>query len=298
MELSMQQPERSNVVPVTGKSVHPGSQIGALLVEAGKIIPQDAERTLRYAKEKGLRFGDAAIELGLVSREEIDRIVARQFDYPYLTPGESPVSSEVIAAYSPFSRQVETLRALRSQLLLRGLGEEPDLRRLAIVSPDRRDGRSYLAANLGVVFSQLGEHTLLVDADLRHPRQHQLFGLSNGVGLSTILSGRAGADAVQRVPAFVALSVLPAGPQPPNPQELLNRSPFSQLMKEWSEQFDVIIFDTCAATESADAQGVAKQAGSAILLTRLNMTRLSQVKALSDDLSASGVSLLGAVVNG
>ena len=61
----MQQPERSNVVPVTGKSVHPGSQIGALLVEAGKIIPQDAERTLRYAKEKGLRFGDAAIELGL-----------------------------------------------------------------------------------------------------------------------------------------------------------------------------------------------------------------------------------------
>jgi Mrp family chromosome partitioning ATPase len=69
-------------------------------------------------------------------------------------------------------------------------------------------------------------------------------------------------------------------------------------MKEWSEQFDVIIFDTCAASESADAQGVAKQAGSAILLTRLNMTRLSQVKALSEDLLASGVSLLGAVVNG
>jgi len=279
------------------KGTYSGGQIGALLVDAGKIIPQEAERVLRYAKEKGLRFGDAAIELGLVSREEIDRIVAQQFDYPYLIPGESAVSPEVEAAYAPFSRRVEELRALRSQLLLRGFGEDSARRCLAILSPDRRDGRSHLAANLAVVFSQLGEHTLLIDADLRHPRQHDLFGIPNGVGLSTVLSGRAGPEAIQRIPSFVALSVLPAGPQPPNPQELLNRSTFAQSIDDWSKQFDVIMFDTCAAFEAADAHGVAKQAGGAMLLTRLNVTRLSRVRTLADDLVASGVSLLGAAIS-
>ena len=75
--------DRSNVVPVTAKTASDG-QIGALLVDAGKMIPQDAERVLRYAKEKRLRFGDAALELGLVTRDEIERIVALQFGYPYV----------------------------------------------------------------------------------------------------------------------------------------------------------------------------------------------------------------------
>ena len=172
----------------------------------------------------------------------------------------------------------------------------PDLGVRAFLVPDSSTCASHLAVIVAVVFSQLGEHTLLVDADLRHPKQHDLFGLSNSVGLSTILSGRAGSEAVQRIPAFVALSVLPAGPQAPNPQELLNRATFSRLLDDWSRQFDVIMFDTCAASEAADAQGVAKQAGGAMLLTRLNTTRLSRVKALAEDLTASGVALLGAVV--
>jgi receptor protein-tyrosine kinase len=292
------QTDRSNVVPVSPKVGAESNQIGALLVDAGKLIPQDAERVLRYAKEKGVRFGDAAIELGLVTREEIDRVVALQFDYPYLVPGESPVAATVVAAYSPFSRQVESLRALRSQLLLRWFGDELVQRRLAIVSPDRRDGRSYLAANLAVVFSQLGERTLLVDADMRHPKQHDLFALDNTVGLSTVLSARAGTEAVQRIPAFVALSVLPAGPQPPNPQELLNRASFSRMLDEWASEFDVVLLDTSAATDSADCTGVASRAGGALILTRLNKTKLDAVKMLSEHLVASNASVVGAVVNG
>lgn len=289
--------ERSNIVSVQAKPAPAGSHIGGLLIDAGRINPQDAERILRYAKERNIRFGDAATELGLVTRAEIDQIIAQQFDYPYLTPGSSQVSPEVIAAYTPFSDQVEALRALRSQLLLRWFEKETEQNKLAVVSSDRGDGRSYLAANLAVVCSQLGERTLLVDADLRNSRQHTLFGLANGIGLSTILSGRANLDAIQRVSAFVALSVLPAGPNPPNPQELVNRGGFSSLMSDVGKQYDVVIIDTAADNVSADAHTIAAQVGGALLLTRANRTKLDRVKSLSDGLTASGVTVVGAVLN-
>jgi receptor protein-tyrosine kinase len=288
--------ERSKVIPVSGKGASE-NQIGALLIDAGKIIPQDAERVLRYAKEKNLRFGDAAIELGLATREEIERAIAVQFGYPYVASGESPVAPEVVAAYRPFSRQVEVLRALRSQLLLRWFGDSLDRKRLAVVSINHGDGRSYLAANLAVVFSQLGEHTLLVDADMRKPRQHQIFGLSNSIGLSTVLSGRAGTEAIHRIPAFKDLSILPAGPIPPNPQELLDRSAFTQAMDEWSRHFDVVLLDTSAASEAADARIVASKAEGAFILTRMNRSRLNEVKSFCEDLSQGGVTLVGSVIN-
>jgi protein-tyrosine kinase len=291
---------QSDVPKVVSTTLSPssgGNQIGALLIDAGKIIPQDAEQILRYAKEHGLRFGEAGIKMGLVTRDDIDRVVARQFDYTYLLPGESAVGSEVIAAYSPFSQQVEALRAVRSQLLLRWVGEDSVHRRVAIVSANRREGRSYLAANLAVVFSQLGERTLLVDADLRHARQHDIFGLSNGSGLSTILSGRAGVEVIQRIPALVALSVLPAGPLPPNPQELLNRGSFATLLSDLAKQYDVVLFDTPAASQAADCQAVAARAGGAMVVTRVNRTRLSQMKSLVEGLAGSGVTVIGTVLN-
>jgi chain length determinant protein tyrosine kinase EpsG len=291
------QPETRNVLSVTTKQPITGSHIGALLIDTGKIIAEDAERIVRHARDHGLRFGDAAVQLGLVSRDEIDRVVARQFDYPYLVAGESAVSPEVVAAYKPFDPQVEHLRALRSQLLLRWLADGAKTNRLAIVSVDRADGRSYLAANLAVVFSQLGEHTLLVDADLRNARQHEIFGLPNGAGLSTILAGRAGLELIQRIPAFVALSVLTAGPLPPNPQELKNRANFQRLLDEVSEQYDVILLDTPAAALGADAYAIAARAAGALVMTRLNSTRTRQLKALIDDLQGGGATVIGSVVN-
>jgi protein-tyrosine kinase len=291
------QPETRNVLTVAAKSPMTGSHIGALLIDTGKLIAEDAERIIRHAREHGLRFGDAAVQLGLLSRDEIDRVVARQFDYPYLVAGESAVGAEVVAAYKPFNPQVESLRGLRSQLLLRRLANGTNKNRLAIVSVDRGDGRSYLAANLAVVFSQLGEHTLLVDADLRNARQHEIFGLSNTAGLSTVLSARAGLEVIHKIPAFVALSVLTAGPLPPNPQELKNRADFTRFLDEVSEQYDIVLLDTPAALLGADANAIAARAGGALVVTRLNSTRIRKLKALAEDLAGSGATVVGSVVN-
>src|SRR6185369_243907 len=101
----------------------------------------------------------------------------------------------------------------------------------------------YIAANLAIVFSQLGARTLLVDADLRNPRQHLIFALPEGQGLSTILSGRSEHKSTFPVPGMSRLSVLPAGPLPPNPQELLSRPIFASFMKDLQAVYDVVIVD-------------------------------------------------------
>lgn len=271
--------------------------IGAILVDAGKLTLDEAERILRLQKEESLRFGDAAIKLGLLGPAEIQFALARQYDYPYLIKGDGNVADELVAAYQPFSPQVEALRALRSQLMLRWFTGEKGRKPLVVASPGRGDGRSWLVANLAVVFSQLGERTLVIDADMRNPRQHTLFNLENRTGLSHILSGRGEANMIQRVESFRDLSILPAGPTPPNPQELLGRTPFDRFLEEVGSEFDVIIIDTPAAAGCADAHGVAVHTGGALLLARKNETSLTSFTAVAEDLRGVGVQVVGSVVS-
>ena len=272
--------------------------LGAILVDTGKLTLDDAQRILRSQKEHGLLFGEAAIELGLVTRQDMELALADQYDYPYLLQtGNDEVAAELIAAYEPFSPEVEALRVLRIQLMLRWFTGEEGHRILAIASPARGDGRSHLAANLAVVFSQLGEHTLLIDADLRNPRQHQLFKLDNRQGLSSMLSGRGERSMIQRIPSFVDLSVLTAGPLPPNPQELLGRPSFARLLDEMVREYDVVIVDTPAAADYADVQIIAVRAGGALLLARNSRTRVAEFRDLSKTLGEAGVVLVGSVLN-
>jgi len=287
------------VPPVTpAKPVVRGRSIGALLIDAGRLSAENAEKILRLQKEKGLRFGDAALQLKLLSEDDIRFALSRQFDYPYLHAGDDSLSHELVAAYRPFGEPVEQLRALRSQLMLRWFDAESERKALAVVSPSKGDGRSFIAANLAIVFSQLGERTLLVDADLRKPRQHTLFRLPpNGHGLSDVLAARAGPEAVVRVPSLLGLSVLPAGVEPPNPQELLGRPNFSELLQGLSKNFDTIILDTPATGEFADAQTVAARAGAALVVARKDRTSAPELQKLVRSLQQGGTELVGSILN-
>lgn len=270
------------------------SRMGALLLDAGKLSPDDAEHVLRLQKEHQLRFGEAAVRLGLVSEDDIAEVLARQFDYPYLRKGESTLSPLLVAAYEPFSVQVETLRAVRSQLMLRWFAR--GRRALAIVGAAPGDGVSLFAANLAIVFSQLGEQTLLVDANLRQPRQHALFDLPARQGLSDVLAERAGLDVIARIPAFVDLSVLQAGTVPPNPQELLSRDSFGALAGQLEGRNDVVLYDVAPFSRGVDALAVAARAGGALLVARKDHTRLADLSRLADELAHAGAELVGSVV--
>ncbi len=271
--------------------------IGAILVEQGRLSAEEAEEIQRFADAHRLRFGDAALQLNRLTQVDIDLAVAQQFNYPILPRGgPGGVADEVIAAYAPQSPAVEPLRAIRSLLTVRWPKDE-SRKVLAITSAERGEGRSWLAANLAIVFAQIGVRTLLIDADMRHPRQHELFNVGNSAGLSALLTGRAGRETTHRIHPQLPLFVLPAGQLPPNPQELVSRPVFDLVLERFAEQFDVVVLDTPAVTEAADAQLLALRAGGAVMLVRRNRTRYAQLAAAMQSLNQTGVNVIGSVVN-
>ena len=270
------------------------SRMGTLLLEAGRLTAEDAERVLRMHRDLGIRYGEAAMRLGLVSEDDIRQALARQFAYPYVLPGQAGFSARLVAAYEPFSPQVEALRAIRSQLMLRWFAR--GRRALAVVGTDPDDGAALCTANLAVVLSQLGEQTLLVDANLRAPRQQDIFGLTPRQGLSDLLAGRCDLDVIVRVPGFVDLSVLPAGTLPPNPQELLSRETFRSLHTLLESRYDVLLYDLASFGSGADALAAARQAGGVLLAARKDHTRVADVARMAEHLVEAGAEVVGAVV--
>lgn len=270
------------------------SSIGRILLDMGKLKPEDGERILRMQKETGMRFGEAALSLGLITDADIQLVLARQFDYPYLQRGQGNFASELVAAYEPFSRQVETLRAVRSQLMLRWF--VAGRKSLAVVSINPGEGASLFAANLAVVFSQLGEQTLLVDANLRTPRQQQIFNLDSKQGLSDLLVGRADITVASKVDSFVDLSVLTAGTLPPNPQELLSRSSFLELSLIAASHYDTVLYDVAALAVGADALAIAARIGGVLLVVRRNHTALADLGVAVEQFSRVGAEVVGTVM--
>lgn len=281
-------------MPVTPRQAGRDSSIGGILLDMGKISPEDGERVLRVQKELGMRFGEAAQHLGLITAEDIQQVLARQFDYPYLQKSEGKYPAELVAAYQPFTPQVETLRAVRSKLMLRWFAQGH--KSLAVVSVNPGEGASIFAANLAVVFSQLGEHTLLVDANMRSPRQQQIFDIQGNQGLSDILAGRGDLDAIQKVESFVDLSVLGAGTLPPNPQEMVSRDSFGELNAQLGGRYDVVLYDVSAFSNGADAIAVASRVGGILLVTRKNKTRIADINAVHAQMGRIGAEVVGTVM--
>jgi protein-tyrosine kinase len=271
--------------------------LGGILAQAGKLNAKDVERVMELQQKQGLRFGEAALRLGLITQDDLEWAVAKQYDFPYLLPGNAPISNELVIAYKPFHARAEELRALRTQLLIRLSNSGAKHRMLAVVSPGRGEGRSYVTANLAVAFSQLGERTLLIDADLRRPRLHKIFDVPDRIGLSAILSGRASRSAIVPVSRFGTLSLLPAGAIPPNPQELLSGPALAMFLQEVRGDFDIVLFDTPAAKLYADAQSVTARANSVVVLARKNLTRLADTTDLIRELSDTGARIIGTVFN-
>jgi protein-tyrosine kinase len=270
------------------------SNIGHVLLDMGKITPENAEAVLRLQKEKGIRFGEAAVHLGFITESDIQQVLAHQFDYPYLHASDTRFSPSLVAAYQPFSPQVEALRSVRSQLMLRWFAQ--GRKSLTILALESGEDGANLASNLAVVFSQLGENTLLVDANLRTPRQQGIFALNQRVGLSDVLAGRAELDVIAPVEALVSLSLLSAGTLPPNPQELLGRDAFQRNREALERMFDIVLYDAPPLTESTDGLGLAARTGGVLLVLRRNITRYEDVAAAADRIGQMGAALVGTVM--
>jgi receptor protein-tyrosine kinase len=271
--------------------------MGAILVAAGRISGEDAHRVLTSQLELGVPFGELAIQLGVATREDVQFALSKQFSLPYLSAGSSAVDAEVVAAFDYRHELVESLRNLRSQIILRALALDPPLRSIVIMGIERGVGRSFIAANLATTFAHLGTRTLLVDADLTNPRQHVLFRLNNRSGLSSVLARRAGLEAVCPVPGLKGFAVLPAGPNPPNPHDLLARPILAQFLRRCEQDFRVILIDTPSWDENRSSGLIATAAGAAVLLVHGGKTGADDAKQVTQELAQSGTKILGVVFN-
>ena len=267
--------------------------IGSIIRETKQLSSEQIEQIVAYQRQHRLRFGEAATQLGLITEEDLVYALSQQFKYPYTPTLRGNFQRELVTATQPFSRQAEAFRAVRSQLMLRVFNPREPKRALAITSPDSGDGRTYTVANLGVVLAQLGGRTLVVDANLRNPRLHELFDVPNTSGLTGILSGRQEDNVIYQAPDIPSLF----GVIPPNPLELLERPAFRLLMSELLRKFDHIIVDTPASTLGSDAMVIAARSGAALALARKDRTRVKQLNALVSQLGETTVKLTGVIVN-
>lgn len=273
--------------------------IGSIISETRNLSVEQVEKVLAHQREHAVRFGEAAIALGYVSADDVLFALAQQFHYPYAPEKQRKLNPELVALNQPFSQQAEAFRAIRTQVMARVFSDK-DSRpsALAVISPEPGDGKSYFAANLAVTLAQLGGRTLLIDADMRGPRQHLIFHLPESyAGLAGILSGRAEQQAVQQVAAVPSLFVLPVGITPPNPLELVERPAFSMLVRELVSKFDHVVVDTPAAAYGADCQVIAARCGAALVLARKNTSRMSSLQDLVAIVSDGPAVLAGVIVN-
>jgi chain length determinant protein tyrosine kinase EpsG len=282
--------ERPDHGPDTGEKAN----IGSMLLDMGRLAPDEVSQIVQFQKEKGIRFGEAALQLGLANITDIDQVLARQFNYRCLPQEQIHYPKELEAAYAPSTVYVAALKRLRSQLMNRWFAHGHKF--LPVIGISAGDGTSTFVANLAVLFSQLGQRTLAVDADLRSHTLSTIFRISEKKGLSDVLAGRERKLRPVVLEHFADLSVLGAGTPPPNPDELLGHPDFKALVHEHAQHYDSIFYDAAPLCKAGDVMEIAAATGCALVLVRKNHTKVADLEYANKELRANGVTVVGTVM--
>lgn len=255
--------------------------LGAVLAAIGGValilIFESLDSRLR-------RAGDVATLVGLPALGRVHRF-----------RGDRHNGGGVLA--DPQSDVTEDYRALRTTLSTR-LGLSQGSKALLIASPAPGDGKTATTANLATVFGLAGRHVVIVDADLRAPEMHDVFGLRNAAGLTTYLNRPdVDVEAVVQRTSQPNVWVIPAGPTVPNPSELLGSDRMHELLDALREQYDVVLLDSTPLLAVTDATVVAAITDASVMVVRPSKTRREELTAALDELDEAGRPVLGVVLN-
>jgi len=310
--MNAQSPQPNDATYVSEKDLR------AELISRFNLSAEDIEKIYASMLPTDLSFSDAALRLGFVTHDDVSEALAgaRMLFAPEDSPGAvetalrkissdrrlvvrdgDPVTpgSKLMSVQDPYDPRAEKLRALRTELLL--LNEAARSANIVpVLSPGSNEGRTQLAAELAISFAQLGRRTLLVDADMRKPGVHGLFGSENHYGLSRAIAMEERPH-YHPVVGLPAMRVLTAGPAAPNPLELLSDGRFEKLMSDWRKSYEFIVFDTPPISQCADGLAVATLAGSYLLVSRSQHTSFKMTRDALRRLETTQSRILGAVLN-
>jgi non-specific protein-tyrosine kinase len=267
-------PSKPNVPLNTGAGLLAGL-VGSLGLAA---LLQYADDTVKGAEDTSRALGVPV--LGVVSQ--------------FKSTGDP--SRDLVTVEAPRSAASESYRTVRTNVQFSSL--DVPVGSIVVTSAQSREGKSTVAANLAATMAQAGKRVLLVDADLRRPALHRLFGLSNRHGLTDLLlNDRRTVEDVALDTHVPGLQVLPSGPQPPNPSEALGSRRMRQVLEETRRSADVVILDSPPLLAVADGLVLGATADAAILVVRSGDTRRTLAQRAKEQLDRVEARLLGAVVN-
>lgn len=201
----------------------------------------------------------------------------------------------IITDINPKSPISEAYRTLRTNIDFSSIDEE--LRVLMLTSAGPGEGKSTTTTNLAVAYAQADRKVLLIDADLRKPTMHQTFLKSNRLGLTNILTGRVNSNEAIVETHISNLDLLPSGPIPPNPSEILASKRMSALLEEMKQSYDIILIDTPPALAVTDAQIVATKCDGVILVIQAGSVKKEAAIRVKSSLEHVKARILGVVLN-
>lgn len=208
----------------------------------------------------------------------------------------SQVDSFGLVLDNPRSIAAEAYRTLRTNIQFYNVGEP--MRRLLVTSAGPSEGKSTTAANLAITFAQAEQRVIVVDADLRRPYLHRVFQLSNLVGLTNVMLGSTELQAALLPTAMPGLSVLPTGPIPPNPAEMLGAPRMGELLDKLNQQADMVIIDTPPILAVTDAAVLSPLVDGVILVAAAGQVNREMAQRAKSQLDAVKARVLGVVLNG
>jgi receptor protein-tyrosine kinase len=241
----------------------------------------------------GEPVGETVNEAADDAAEDFDGEAPAQYQLALVEPLRP--GPELFSAQDPGHPHGERMRLLRTELLLRHRVQHGAVA-IAVAGAGAGEGRSQVAAELALAFAQLNRSTLLLDADMRHPRQHVLFGAELGDGLAQAIV-RGEAPTFYGIQGYPTLSLMTAGVCHENPIELLSDGRFESLMDELRNVFEFIIVDTPRCADYADGLVIATIVGHVLTVHRARQTPYKAARAMLRQLASARADVLGGVLN-
>ncbi|MAQ18406.1 MAG: capsular biosynthesis protein [Sandaracinus sp.] len=269
-------PVSPNVPMIVGAGVVLGLLLG-LMLALGLTLLDRRLKTLRDVESLG------ATVLGILPRIDDE------------TAANMQVDRDLLVHQKPMSTAAECARTIRTNLMFMNPDSPP--RSLLVTSPTPRDGKTTVATSLAISIAQSGRKVLLIDTDLRRPRVHKAFEIPGSIGATSVIIGEKSLGEAASPTMVAGLDVLPCGPIPPNPSELLHGRGFQRLLAEAREKYDRVILDSPPIGAVTDAAIIAPQVDGVIVVVKANRTTRDGLVATVRQLSSVGSVILGSVVN-
>ena len=277
--LEVAKPAASPSKPQKARTMAIALVLGLMLGVGGALLRDWMDQRLRSAEEITATLGTPV--LGVV---------------PHMVGKHASIADRGRRVHlDPKSHAAEAYRTVRTAVYF-GV-PDGDAKTLLVTSPGAGDGKTTLVSNLAIAMAQAGQRTLVLDADFRKPMQHEIFQVSGEKGLSHVLAGRGGLEEVVQPTEIENLEVLPCGPVPPNPSEMLNSRAFTALLEKLSSRYEHIVLDSPPVMPVADARILGAMCDVTVLVLRAEKSTRRAAEQARDGLLSVGSHILGAVVN-